>query len=66
MHRQKPLTRSELGANDLGALGRSRQGHCQGWDGDLDWGEGRTPIGVRVSMEVRRLPLHVNAAGKWA
>ena len=37
MHREKTLTRSELGANDLGALGGSRQGHCQGWDGDLDW-----------------------------
>lgn len=37
VHRKKSLTRSELGPNDLGALGGSRQGHCQGWDGDLGW-----------------------------
>lgn len=43
----------------MGALGGSHQGHGQGWDRDLDWGEGRTDTRGRVTMEVRRLPLHM-------
>lgn len=38
---KQPLTRAELGTDDLGALRGGCQGHCQGWGGDLDREEGR-------------------------
>lgn len=45
-----PLTRAELGPDDLGALGGGCQGHCQGWGGDLDREEGQS---------------HQRAGSKW-
>lgn len=38
---KQPLTRAELGTDDLGALRGGCQGHCQSWGGNLDKEEGR-------------------------
>lgn len=46
---KQPLTRAELGTDDLGALGGGCQGHCQSCGGNLDKEEAGPPdSGVRV------------------